>query len=97
MAWLYLADLRERAGDAEGAAAARARAATAERDPRYYFERTWIHFAPEEARAFLERRIEERPDDGMAFYLLAFLDDRDGRSELARLRFRRSVELGYRP
>jgi tetratricopeptide (TPR) repeat protein len=55
IAYLYLASLRERAGDAAGAARARAAAAGATADPDHYFERTWLAVAPEEARRFLAR------------------------------------------
>lgn len=53
LAYLYLADLFERAGDAAAGARARAAAARAPRDPGGFFERTWLEVAPDEARRFL--------------------------------------------
>lgn len=96
-AFRYLADLRERAGDATGAAAARARAASAKPDPRLHFESTWIGVAPDEARRFLERWVASHPEDGAAWHLLAFIADRSGQPELARDHLQRARERGYRP
>jgi tetratricopeptide (TPR) repeat protein len=96
-AWLYLADLRERAGDLPGAAAARERAATAKPDPEQLFENTWIASAPDEAEAFLQRHVERRPEDGEAWYRLAVLAERTGHPELARRRLHRAAALGYAP
>ena len=59
LAYLYLADLRLRAGDAAGAAQARKAAASARPDPDRYFESTWMRIAPDEARAFVERHAAE--------------------------------------
>lgn len=97
LAWLYVADLRERAGDGPGAAAAREKAASAKPDPEQRFENTWIDFAPGDAETFLQRHVERNPGDGAAWRLLAILAERAGRHDLARQRLARAVSLGAAP
>ena len=95
LAYLYLVDLRERAGDGAGAARAREAARRARPEPTRYFESTWMRAAPAEAGAFLQRRIASDPRDGMAWYFLALHAALAGDDSLAVERERRAVELGY--
>ena len=60
VAYLYLAELHERAGDAASAERARAAATRAPRDPGGFFEQTWLGAAPDEARRFLAQLRDGR-------------------------------------
>lgn len=97
LALLYLADLRERAGDAAGAARARDRASRASPDPNHYFETLWIQTLPAEAARFLGNRVAAHPDDAEAWFVFGMTAELAGDAREARARIDRALELGYRP
>ena len=90
LAFRYLADLRARAGDAQG----RARAlAAAERAPRAADDEFAIAFArllPDEARGFLARRVHEAPGDAEAWRAYGIVAELAGDARSARERFARA-------
>ncbi len=97
LAYLVLADLRERAGDAPGAARARARAAVAKQDRERFFEMNWMRVSPLEARRFLLQRIAADPEDAMNWYYFGLLALVLGDEPTALGRLERAKQLGYRP
>jgi len=96
LAWRYLAELWERAGRPAEAAAARERARRAQPDPASYFESHFFTTAPEEARAFLERRVAEAPHDAVAWHYLGRWFELYGDPARAREALERADALGFR-
>jgi tetratricopeptide (TPR) repeat protein len=97
LAFRYLAELYDRAGDREGADAARAKAATAAVDPSAFFESTWFTMAPDAAFDLLERRVREAPDDAVAWYFLGRGLALERESDRAAECLRRAKQLGFPP
>lgn len=97
LAYLVLADLRERAGDAAGAARARALAAKATEDPERFFEIRWMSKTPVEAERFLRARLEADPNDAMNWYYYGLLAQLTGNERAALQHLERAKQLGYRP
>jgi tetratricopeptide (TPR) repeat protein len=97
LAYMVLADLRERAGDWGGAARARAKAALAKPDRERFFEISWMTASPFEAKRFLEERIATDPNDAMNWYYFGLLAQLMGDERTAMERLDRAKQLGYRP
>ncbi len=97
LAYAWLADLRERAGDRAGAARARSAAAAAAVDPQHGFEETWLRTLPDEADRFLRRRTRADPADGAAWFGLGIRAELAGRDALARSHYARAAARGYPP
>ena len=95
LAWLYTAHLYDLAGDAARASTLRGRAREATVDPRSYFETLWFSMAPGAARTFLEARVEQIPDDAVAWYYLAQLYRFAGEKTRAEAYERRAIALGF--
>jgi tetratricopeptide (TPR) repeat protein len=93
-AYRYLAELYEAAGRPERAEQARARAREAPSRPGVYFERLWLHAAPQDARRRLEERLAEAPYDAETWLQLARWHERLGDGARAREARRRAAELG---
>ena len=95
LAWRYLAELWERAGRPVKAAAARERARRARPDRASYFESHFFTTAPEEARAFLERRVAEAPHDAVAWHYLGRWFELHDEPARAREALERARALGF--
>jgi tetratricopeptide (TPR) repeat protein len=98
LAYRVIADLRERAGDAEGAARARAQAAVAKEDRKErFFETRWMSASPREAERFLKQQLAIAPTDPMNWYYYGLLAQLVGDHDTAMKSLDRAKALGYRP
>lgn len=95
LAFRYTARLWELAGDPDRAAELRERARAARVDPQGYFESLWFAMAPGAALAFLQQRVEEAPDDAVAWHYLAELHRLGGEAAKAEAYERRARALGF--
>lgn len=97
LAYLFLADVRERAGQADAAASAEEAARGARSDPEHRFELEWLRTMRAESRRFLEARVARDPNDGAAWFVLGIAAELDGDERAAEQRFALARSLGYRP
>jgi tetratricopeptide (TPR) repeat protein len=96
LAWLYVADLRERAGDAAGRARALAAAGTARDDPEHGFVRAFAIALPEEAARFLSEQLTRDPEDAAAWHAYGIVAATTGDERAARERFAQAARLAQR-
>jgi len=96
LAYLQLADLRERAAQPEAAARAREAARTARADPEYRFELEWLRSMRTESRRFLADRLARHPNDARAWFVHGLAAEADGDARAAEQRFAVARSLGYR-
>lgn len=96
LAWLYVAELREQAGDAAGRTRALAAAEAAPDDPEHRFVRAFAIALPVEAARFLSGRLTRDPEDARLWHAYGIVAATAGDERAARERFAQAARLSQR-